>query len=205
MGPSRTSKAGRRPGNQDTRGKILDAARDAFATKGFAGTSMRAIAAEAGVDAALIHHYFDSKQQLFLATVQIPVPVGDIAQHVAAEGIDGLGERLIRTILRIWDSDLQPSLVAAIRTSLTDPSMLRSLGEFLTLEVIGRILETLELPEKEAERRAALTASQVLGVVVGRYVLQLPPLVAQSSESLVAAVGPTLQRYLQGELPEEVP
>ena len=205
MGASRTSKAGRRPGNQDTRGKILDAARDAFSTKGFAGTSMRAIAADASVDAALIHHYFDSKQQLFLATVQIPVPIGDIAQHVGEDGIDGLGERLIRTILGIWDSDLQPSLIAAVRTSLTDPSMIRSIGEFLTLEVIGRILDTLDLPEGEAERRAGLMASQVLGVVVGRYVLQLPPLVAQSSESLVAAVGPTLQRYLQGELPEEVP
>ena len=177
MGASRTSKAGRRPGNQDTRGKILDAARDAFATKGFAGTSMRAIAADASVDAALIHHYFDSKQQLFLATVQIPVPIGDIAQHVGEDGIDGLGERLIRTILGIWDSDLQPSLIAAIRTSLTDPSMIRSISEFLTLEVIGRILHTLDLPEAEAERRAGLMASQVLGVVVGRYVLQLPPLV----------------------------
>ena len=122
---------------------------------------MRAIAAEASVDAALIHHYFDSKQQLFLATVHIPVPVGDIAQHIAEEGIDGLGERLIRTILGIWDSDLQPSLIAAIRTSLTDPSMIRSISEFLTLEVIGRILQTLDLPEGEAERRAGLMASQV--------------------------------------------
>ena len=131
---------------------------------------MRAIAADASVDAALIHHYFDSKQQLFLATVHIPVPVGDIAQHVAEEGIDGLGERLIRTILGIWDSDLQPSLIAAIRTSMTDPSMIRSISEFLTLEVIGRILQTLDLPEGEADRRAGLMASQVLGVVVGRYV-----------------------------------
>ena len=110
MGASKTSKAGRRPGNQDTRGKILDAARDAFATKGFAGTSMRAIAADASVDAALIHHYFDSKQQLFLATVQIPVPIGDIAQHVGEDGIDGLGERLIRTILR--HLGLRPAAVA---------------------------------------------------------------------------------------------
>ncbi len=141
MGASRTSKAGRRPGNQDTRGKILDAARDAFATKGFAGTSMRAIAADASVDAALIHHYFDSKQQLFLATVQIPVPIGDIAQHV--------GRGRDRRARRAADPDdpgdlgLRPAAVAdrGDPDQLTDPSMIRSIGEFLTLEVIGRILQ----------------------------------------------------------------
>ncbi len=164
---------------------------------------MRTIASSAGVDPALIHHYFDSKQQLFLATAQIPLPLGDLVQELADGGIDGLGERLTRTILEVWDSDLQATLIVAIRTVLTDPTMTRSISEFLTLEVIGRILQLLKLPEVEAERRAALMASQVLGLIVGRYVLQLGPLVAQSSESLVAAIGPTLQRYLQGELPEE--
>ena len=86
MAAQREPKVGRRPGNQDTRGQIITAARQAFAEKGFAGASMRAIAAEAAVDPALIHHYFDSKQQLFLATVALPLELPDIVQKVAAGG-----------------------------------------------------------------------------------------------------------------------
>jgi AcrR family transcriptional regulator len=198
------SAKGRRPGNRDTRGEILTAARHTFAAKGFAGASVRGIAAEAGVDAALVHHYFDTKEQLFLATVDIPIVLTDLIDHVTASGLDGLGDRMIRTILSVWDSELQPSLVGAVRTALTDPGLTRSISEFLTLEVIGRILRTVQVPEPEASRRAGLVASQVLGVIIGRYVLKLPPLVAQSTDQLAAAIGPTLQRYLTGDLPEPV-
>src|SRR4029453_14924169 len=166
-------KVGRRPGNQDTRGQIIAAARHAFATKGFGGASMRAIAAEAEVDPALIHHYFDSKQQLFLATVALPLELPRIVDRVAVGRRSDLGERLVRTVLGVWDSDLQPSLVAAIRTTLTDPALTRSVGEFFTLQVIGHVLRRDELPPEEANRRAGLVASQVLGLVIGRYVLQL--------------------------------
>ena len=121
MTAQREPKVGRRPGNQDTRGQIITAARDAFAAKGFAGASMRGIAAEAGVDAALIHHYFDSKQQLFLATVALPLELPHMLEEVAAGGRGGLGERLVRSVLGVWDSELQPSLVAAIRTALDRP------------------------------------------------------------------------------------
>lgn len=196
---------GRRPGNQDTRGDILTAARHAFAARGFAGASIRGIAAEAGVDAALVHHYFETKEQLFLATVNIPIVLTDLLDQVTATGLDGLGDRLIRTILGVWDSDLQPSLVAAVRTALTDPNLTRSISEFLTLEVISRILKALDLPEEEATRRAGLVASQVLGVLIGRYVLKLPPLVTQSSDDVARAVGPTLQRYLSGDLASSPP
>jgi AcrR family transcriptional regulator len=104
------------------------AARRAFAAKGFAGASMRGIAAEAGVDAALIHHYFENKQQLFLATVALPLGLPQVLEQVAAGDRVDLGERLIRTVLGVWDSELQPSLVAAMRTALTDPSLTRSVG-----------------------------------------------------------------------------
>ena len=201
MADQRSAK-GRRPGNRDTRGEILSAARHTFAAKGFAGTSVRSIAAEAGVDAALVHHYFDTKEQLFLATVDIPILLTDLVDHVTASGLDGLGDRMIRTILGVWDSELQPSLVGAVRTALTDPDLTRSISEFLTLEVIGRLLRTVDVPDAEASRRAGLVASQVLGVLVGRYVLKLPPLVVQSSDDVAAAIGPTLQHYLTGELPE---
>jgi AcrR family transcriptional regulator len=198
MAAQREPRVGRRPGNQDTRGQIITAARHAFAAKGFAGASMRAIAAEAGVDAALIHHYFESKQQLFLATVALPLGLPRMLEEVAAGGRGGLGERLVRSVLGVWDSELQPSLVAAIRTTLTDPALTLSVGEFLTLEVVGRVLPRDDLSPEEANRRAGLIASQILGLVIGRYVLRLPVLVNRQTEDLVAEVGPTVQRYVDG-------
>jgi len=198
MAAQREPRVGRRPGNQDTRGQIITAARHAFAAKGFAGASMRAIAAEAGVDAALIHHYFESKQQLFLATVALPLGLPRMLEEVAAGGRSGLGERLVRSVLGVWDSELQPSLVAAIRTTLTDPALTLSVGEFLTLEVVGRVLPRDDLSPEEANRRAGLIASQILGLVIGRYVLRLPVLVNRQTEDLVAEVGPTVQRYVDG-------
>jgi AcrR family transcriptional regulator len=196
----REPKVGRRPGNQDTRGQIIAAARHAFAAKGFAGASMRGIAAEAGVDAALIHHYFDNKQQLFLATVALPLGLPDVLEQVTAGDRVDLGERVVRTVLGVWDSELQPSLVAAIRTALTDPALTRSVGEFLTLEVVGRVLRQDDLPPEEANRRAGLVASQILGLVIGRYVLRLPVLVDRQTEDLVAEIGPTVQRYVDGRI-----
>jgi AcrR family transcriptional regulator len=194
----REPKIGRRPGNQDTRGRIITAARHAFAAKGFAGASMRAIAAEAGVDAALIHHYFENKQQLFLATIALPLGLPRMLETVAAGDRSGLGERLVRTVLGVWDSELQPSLVAAIRTALTDPGLTRSVGEFLTLEVIGHVLPQDDLSAEEADRRAGLVASQILGLVIGRYVLRLPVLANRPTDDLIAEVGPTVQRYVDG-------
>jgi len=196
----REPKVGRRPGNQDTRGQIVAAARHAFAAKGFAGASMRGIAAEAGVDAALIHHYFESKQQLFLATIAMPLGLPGLLEQVAAGDRNDLGERLVRTVLGVWDSELQPSLVAAIRTALTDPALTRSVGEFFTLEVIGQVLRRDDLSPDEANRRAGLVASQVLGLVIGRYVLQLPVLVDRETADLVAEIGPTVQRYVEGRI-----
>ncbi len=198
MAAPREPKIGRRPGNQDTRGQIITAARQAFAAKGFAGVSMRAIAADAGVDAALIHHYFDSKQQLFLATVALPTDLLQRLELVAAGDRKDLGERLVRTVLGVWDSELQPSLVAAIRTALTDPALTRSIVEFFTLEAIGHVLRRDDIPPEEANRRAGLVASQVLGLLIGRYVLRLPVLVDRQSNDLVAEIGPTVQRYVDG-------
>ena len=196
----REPRVGRRPGNQDTRGQIITAARHAFAAKGFAGASMRAIAAEAGVDAALIHHYFENKQQLFLATVALPLDMPQKLENIAVGDREGMGERLVRTVLGVWDSDLQPSLVAAVRTTLTDPALTKSVGEFLALEIIGHLLHRDDLPAEEANRRAGLAASQILGLVMGRYVLQLPFLVGRRTEDLVIEVGPTVQRYLDGRI-----
>jgi AcrR family transcriptional regulator len=194
----RRVRLGRRPGNRDTRGEILSAAQNAFAEGGLSGVSLRGIAMDAGVDVALIHHYFHSKEELFLATMQIPVPIHELVAPLVAEGTDGLGERLVRTMLAIWESDLQASLVASLRTAVAEPATTRSMQEFLAVEVLGQVLQTLPYPETEASRRLGLVASQLGGLMMGRYILKLPALVELSVEELAAAVAPTLQRYIDG-------
>lgn len=192
------TKPGRRPGNQNTRGAIVGAARLAFAARGFAGSSLRMIAADAGVDAALIHHYFDSKQELFLATMALPAELPQLAERVAAGGPVGLGERMVATVLELWDSDAQPVLVGALRTGLSEPEMARPFREFLTLEILGRVLRSAQIDPDEADRRAGLVASQMLGLLVGRYVLRMPALADRPAAELVAEIGPTLQHYVDG-------
>jgi AcrR family transcriptional regulator len=192
-------RSGRRPGRQDTRGEILAAARESFAARGFAGTTLRGIAGAAGVDPALIHHYFDSKRSLFLATVQLPIDPPALVAEVMRGDRATLGPRLVAKILHTWDSEQRASLVAAARTALSDPGMSRPLQEFFSLEVVGDVLGDLDPDSEESRRRAGLVASTVVGLLIGRYVLALPALVEQRIEDLVAAVGPVLQRYLDGD------
>ncbi|SDO81669.1 regulatory protein, tetR family [Nakamurella panacisegetis] len=196
-GPART---GRRPGNPDTRRQILDSARKVFAGHGFAKASIRRIAAGAGVDPALVHHYFGSKDELFLATVQLPVDPRAVVDQLVLDGPDGLGTRMIGAILQVWESPAGASLIAAIRTAIGDPTTTRALGEFITAEIVTRLLHSLNCPPSEVHLRTGLVISQVLGVVVGRYVLALEALTQLGTAEIAAAVGPTLQAYLTGTL-----
>jgi AcrR family transcriptional regulator len=116
-----------------------------------------------GVDVARIHHYFHRKEELFLATMQIPLPIHELVAPLTAGGTDGIGERLVRTMLAIWESDLQASLVASLRTAVAEPATTRSKQEFLTTEVPGQVLHTLPYPEAEANRRLGLVASNSAG------------------------------------------
>jgi hypothetical protein len=117
---------------------------------------------------------------------------------LVAEGTDGLGERLVRTMLAIWESELQASLVAPLRTAVAEPATTRSMQEFLAVEVLGQVLQTLPYRETKASRRLGLVASQLGRPMMGRYILKLPALVELSVEELAAAVAPTLQRYIDG-------
>jgi AcrR family transcriptional regulator len=197
---SRAGRAGRRPGRQDTRGAILAAARTSFAARGFAGTTLREIAGAAEVDPALIHHYFDSKRTLFLATVRLPVDPPALLAEVRRGDRRTMGPRLVARVLEVWESEHRAGLVAALRTALGDPAMARPLQEFLSSEVIDQILGDLTPDAEESRRRAGLVASSILGLLVGRYVLELPALAQQTRDEVVAAVGPVVQRYLDGDV-----
>lgn len=194
-----TVSRGRRPGAPDTRAEVLAAARTSFAEKGFRGTTIRAIASAAGVDPALVHHYFGTKDDLFVAALQIPIDPREVLAPVVAAGPDGVGERLLRTFLSVWDDpELQPGLVALARSLVSDDSASLVRDGFIPV-VIGPVLASL-VPDRP-EVRIPLVASQIIGLIVARYVVALPALALMPSEDVVARVGPTLQRYLTGDLP----
>ena len=170
---------GRRPGAPDTRAEILASARTLFAARGFANTSVRAVAADAAGDPALVHHYFGTKDDLFMAALQIPVDLRALLAPVVEQGAEGAAERLLRTFLSVWDdSEHQAAFL---------PVVMRPLAEALGLE--------------RPELRIQLVASQIFGLIICRYILRLEPLALMTADQVVGTYAPTLQRYLTGEVP----
>jgi AcrR family transcriptional regulator len=190
------ARTGRRPGNQDTREAILDAARKAFAERGYDGVSIRAIATSAGVDPALVHHYFGSKDQLFLDTMQMPVDPSQFLPSVFEPGITGVGDRLVRTFLAVWDSPAGAPAAALLRTGVQHEWSARMLREFLVSQILRRATKGLSLDEAEAPKRTALVASQMIGLAMVRYILKLEPMASMPAEDIVRALAPTIQHYL---------
>lgn len=190
---------GRRPRGADTRAQILAAAQESFATLGYSGTTMRGIARAASVDSALVHHYFGSKDDLFLASLALPFDPRELLIPIALQGAEGAGERLLRTFVRVWDDPESRRPLLALVQGVFDPagrSLLREGFLSVVLIPIG-----VAMGITDPERRMALVASQIAGLIIVRYVVELPPLVAMSGDDLVAIYAPTIQRYLTGELP----
>jgi AcrR family transcriptional regulator len=197
-------RSGRRPGNQNTREAILDSAREAFGDRGYDGASIRQIATGAGVDPALVHHYFRTKEQLFLAVVQPPVDVADTFPKIFSGDIDGLGERLVRTFLGVWEGPVTgQAFRSLLRGAVSHPLTARLMREFFTTQVVRRASRALEgvVPAEEIPTRASFVASQLFGLATTRYILELDPLAGLPVEEVVQVVAPTLQRYLTGDLP----
>lgn len=189
---------GRRPAGEDTRAQIVEAARAEFAEKGYDGTSMRAVARQAGVDPALVHHYFDGKADLFArAVVQAEVNPAALIDAVVHESHGDLGGRIILGFLAVWDDPANNErLVAMLRGAQASDEVGDLFREFITREVIGRFAHEAE--PSGAPMRGALVASQILGLATARYVLRLEPLASATAADLARWVGPTIQRYLTG-------
>jgi AcrR family transcriptional regulator len=193
------SPRGRRPGSPDTRAAILVAAREAFAAKGYSGASVRAIAAAAGVDPALVHHYFGSKEDLFVAVLQPPVDPREVLAPIAAGGVDGAGERLVRLFLTVWDSEETRLPLLALVRGVFEPGGERLVRDGFLRVVLGPVVAGLGVDEPE--RRVGLVASQLMGLVMARYVVRLEPLASAPADELVATYAPVIQGYLAGPLP----
>ena len=203
------ARTGRRPGTTDTRERILAAARARFADDGYAGATIRAIATDADVDPALVHHYFGPKTQLFAAVLELPIDLGTIVAALVDGPRDQLGERMVWTFLGAWDTDAgRTRLRALLRGALTEEHAAQALRDFLLDAILGPVTHALALPD--ADLRATLAASQLVGMGVVRYVVEVEPLASADPATLVAAYAPTLQRYLAGDLgtaapPEDAP
>lgn len=190
---------GRRPGAPDTRAEILASARTLFAARGFGSTSVRAVAADAGVDPALVHHYFGTKDDLFVAALELPVDPRVALLPVLEGDLDGAAERLLRVFLAVWDDETARLSLLGLVRGVVEPAGRQLLSDGLLNVVLGPIGPALGVDEPE--RRVALVASQMIGVVMLRYVLEVEPLASMDGDVLVATYAPTLQRYLAGPLP----
>lgn len=184
-----------RAGSSGTRERILAAAIDEFGEAGYDGATMRGIAARAGVDSALVHHYFGTKADLFGETVGAPMRPDLELPGILAGPREDVGERIVRYILEAWeDPDVRRRGTVLLRTAIGNKLTTPLLAGFLSRELISRIARALRVPD--AELRASLVASQVAGILIARYVLRLPALAGASVDELVDRLAPTVQRYL---------
>jgi AcrR family transcriptional regulator len=186
---------GRRPGGPDTRGEILRAARESFAGKGFTATSLRAVAREAGVDAALVHHYFDSKDELFIESMALPIDPRQVAAHVLDGPREELGRRIITVFLGVWESpDGQQRMKAILRSVVSNDDVARVMREGISQLIIQPVAQALDVPD--AQLRVSLVATQLIGIALTRYLIELDPIASSSVPELIDRMAPALQHVL---------
>ena len=191
----RATRPGRRPGGPDTRGEILQAARESFADKGFGATSIRAVAREAGVDAALVHHYFASKDSLFIEAMALPIDPRQIAARILDGPREELGRRIVTIFLGVWESDEgQQRMKAMLRSVVTSDEVARTMREGMTKMILEPVSQLLGVPD--AKLRVSLIATHLIGVALTRYVVELEPVAAADVNTLVDRITPAIQSYL---------
>ncbi|MFF3442045.1 TetR family transcriptional regulator [Streptosporangium sp. NPDC002721] len=190
---------GRRPGSNATRQAVLAAARARFARDGYTGTTIREIAADAGVDASLVMQFFRSKDQLFAAVMSItPAALARFAGAFSGPE-DRIGERVTRAFLQIWDGDSSDSepLLAMLRGAITNEQAASQLSEFIQARLLTEVRP--DLHDDPATRiRVGLASSMLVGVIVGRRLVRVPTLVDVDPEALVELITPAVQAVLAG-------
>ncbi|MUM17730.1 TetR/AcrR family transcriptional regulator [Mycobacterium sp. CBMA271] len=193
---------GRRPGASKAREEILASARKLFSASGIDKTSMRAIAADAGVDPALIHHYFGTKLDLFRESIKLPADPELLLEPLRQTKADDIGHMLPKLLVTVWDSELGAGMLATVRSQLsgTDTSLVRVFFRDVVLKALG---DRVDNPVGSGVLRAGFAATQMLGIVMARYIIKLEPIASMSADEIADMVGPNIQRYLTGDLPSE--
>ncbi|MGW0563434.1 TetR/AcrR family transcriptional regulator [Streptomyces sp. NPDC003016] len=181
------------------RERILQSARDEFSERGYDKTSMRGIAKAAGVDAALVHHYFGTKDDVFAAAIEMSFEPALVIPAVLGQGgTDGIGERLARYFIGVWENPAtRAPLLAVVRSALTNETAAKVLRTFVLRRLLERVAAELDVPDPTF--RAELAASHMVGIAILRYVIKAEPLASADPERIIAMVAPTLQRYLTQE------
>lgn len=189
------ARTGRRPGKPKTREAVLDAARGQFVARGYTGTRLRDVAATAGVDVALVHYFFGTKDTLFAAAMELPIDPIEAVEAVLDGERDGTAGRLLARFLATWDAPgAADPLIALVRSASTHEPAAELLRNFVHHGVVGPLLTRLEVDQ--VERRAALIASQLLGLVLVRYVVRVEPLADEKSVNLVRALEPVVTHLI---------
>ncbi|MFJ8022269.1 TetR family transcriptional regulator [Streptomyces sp. NPDC096311] len=179
-----------------TRDRILDAAREEFSERGYEKTSVRGIAKAAGVDSALVHHYFGTKEQVFEAAIEVAFAPALAAPIAVEDGpLDMVGERLTRFLLGIWENPTtRTPLLAIVRSAVNNETAAAVFRRLIAAQLLRRIAGRLDLPD--AELRAELAAAQLVGVAILRYVIKIEPLASADVERIVERVAPVVQGHL---------
>lgn len=197
--PPPVKRRGRRPAGEDTRTALLAAAKAVFAESGFDGATVRAIATRAGVDAAMVNHWFGGKEGLFAqAVLHVPFDPKEIVTILLEGDLDTLGHRIVHTFLTRWDGVGGQAFVALIRSVAGHEESMRVLKETLVKHVFSGLASAIGA--NDPELRASLCATQLVGMGMIRYVLELEPFASADIDTVVRAVAPTLQRYLTGDI-----
>jgi AcrR family transcriptional regulator len=195
-----TRKRGRRPGTSETREAIADAARRSFAELGYDRASIRTVAERAGVDPALVMHYFGSKQRLFVSVMALPFEPDDVLPGLVSGRRSDAGARFAAWIVGVLE-DPQSRIVMTgmARAAAAEPEVAELVRELVSARIVGALATGLEVAE--APLRASLVASQVIGLIMARYVIRIEPLASLPPDALAEALAPNLHRYLMGPLP----
>ncbi|MEV1082044.1 TetR family transcriptional regulator [Streptomyces sp. NPDC050211] len=186
----------RRTESADTRDRILNAAREEFSERGYEKTSVRAIAKAAGVDSALVHHYYGTKEQVFEAAVEVAFAPALKVRDVVLEGpLDDVGERMTRVIFGLWENPVtRAPLLAIVRSAVNTEAAAAVFRRLVSAQLMRRIAGELDAPD--AELRAELAAAQLVGVAMMRYVIKIEPVASVDVEQIITRVAPVVQGHL---------
>jgi AcrR family transcriptional regulator len=195
-----SGRTGRRPGASGSRDKILSAARAVFSAQGYNAATMKKIARHAGCDAALIHHFFGTKRELFDEAITLPYDPGEVlVSFLSGERREGLGTRLMEFVLSRWETgESRGVLLALLRSASSEQDAREAVHDLLVRRALLPSVRAMGVPD--AERRAALIGALFVGLMIVRHVVRMEPIASDSRERLARALGPVIEHYLFDDL-----